>query len=340
MTPEEAIARATTLAPVWLLLGEERFVRDQVVSAIVREALGGGLADFNVDKFTAGESPIDSVLSAARTLPMMAKRRVVLVRSLERWDGAAEGSEAKSTALDRLAEYARMPVETTCLVLVGQKIHGQRKLASMAKKQGFVVDCNPLDERKLPGWIKERAQAKGHTIDREVAERISELAGSELAHLDDVVERLSLYVGPGAPIDDHSVSACVTRLRLADTWKLVDAATTRDLGQVLRLLTDVYDPRDRGLPLVGALAWSLRQLLKLESALATGASLDDAARSAGIFPTFRARQHAQRLKSFRPRELEKWLVVLQETDAALKSSRRPADAILEEMLVRLCRRAA
>ena len=55
---------------------------------------------------------------------------------------------------------------------------------------------------------------------------------------------------------------------------------------------------------------------------------------------FRAREHAKKLKAFRPRELERWLVIVQETDVALKSSRRSADAILEEMFTRLCRRAA
>jgi DNA polymerase-3 subunit delta len=136
------------------------------------------------------------------------------------------------------------------------------------------------------------------------------------------------------------VAACVTRVKLADTWKLVDAASTKDLGKVLALFADTYDPRDRGLPLVGAIAWSLRQLLKLDAALRDGASVDEAARRAGIDPAFRAREHAKKLKAFRPRELERWLVIVQETDVALKSSRRSADAILEEMFTRLCRRAA
>jgi len=68
--------------------------------------------------------------------------------------------------------------------------------------------------------------------------------------------------------------------------------------------------------------------------------LQEAAQRAGIYPAFRAREHAQKLKVFRPRELERWLVVVQETDLALKSSRRPPDAILEEMFTRLCRKAA
>jgi len=349
MTPDEAIKRAEKgdLLPVWLLTGEERLLRDQALAAITKAALAGGLAELNLDKFTAGETPVDKILAATRTVPMMAKKRVVLVRGLERWDTSSgessveDESDAKALPpLDRLAEYAKEPIDTTCLVLVAQKLDGRRKLVTLAKKAGFLVDCAAIDRRQLPGWIKQRAESKGHAIDQDTCELIAEIAGPDLSYLDDVLERLSLYVGLGKPITEEAVSVCVTRVKLADTWKLVDAASTKDLGKVLALFADVYDPRDRGLPLVGAIAWSLRQLLKLEAALREGASIDEGARRAGIYPAFRARDLARKLKAFRPRELERWLVVVQETDVALKSSRRSADAILEEMFTRLCRRAA
>jgi DNA polymerase-3 subunit delta len=348
MTPAEAIARAERgdLLPVWLIVGEERMLRDQVVAAITKAALAGGLPDFNHDKFTAGEVDADKVLAATRTVPMMAKKRVVFVRGLERWDSATGGKEDGEDSgkalppLDRLAEYAKAPIDSTTMILVAQKVDGRRKLMTLAKKSGFIVECAQIESSRLPGWIRDRASLKGHEIDRDVAELIAEIAGPDLSYLDDVLERLSLYVGVGGPITEQAVSVNVTRVRLADTWNLVDAASTKDLGRVLALFADVYDPRDRGLPLIGAIAWSLRQLLKLQSALATGATIDEAARRAGIYPAFKAREHAQKLRAFRPRELERWLVVVQETDLALKSSRRSADAIIEEMFTRLCRRAA
>jgi DNA polymerase-3 subunit delta len=345
MTPTQAIQRVEKgeLLPVWLLVGEERLLRDQAVLAITKAALAGGLAEFNTDKFTAGEADVEKILGATRTVPMMAKKRLVLVRSVERWDGSSESSSDDARAmspLDRIAEYAKAPIDSTCLVLVAQKLDGRRKLVAQAKKGDFIVDCATVSPRELPGWLRARAKEKGHALDADVAELIAEIAGPDLSTLDDVLERLSLYVGAGGSITEDAVSVCVTRVRLADTWKLVDAAASRDLGVVLSLLADVYDPRDRGLPLVGALAWRLRQLLKLDSALREGASVEEAGRAAGFYPPFKAREPAQKLKSFRPRELERWLVVVQETDAALKSSRRPADAILEEMFVRLCRRAA
>src|SRR6185436_7069931 len=108
MTPEQAIERVARgeLLPVWLLVGEERLLRDQALDAIVKSALAGGLAEFNLDKFTAGDAPIDKILGATRTVPMMAKKRVVIVRGLDRWDGggdAASDDDAKALPpLDRI----------------------------------------------------------------------------------------------------------------------------------------------------------------------------------------------------------------------------------------------
>ena len=127
------------------------------------------------------------------------------------------------------------------------------------------------------------------------------------------------------------------KVRTADTWALVDAVGARDLGRAMRTLADAYDPRERGLPLLGALAWSVRQLARYQAAVAGGARPDDAARTAGVFQPFRARELALKARSVRPKEVERWILVLAETDLALKSSRRAPDAVLEDMLTRLCR---
>jgi DNA polymerase-3 subunit delta len=334
VTPAQALEQAQRgrLLPVYLVAGPERLLRDEVVGALRAASLGGGISAFNEDKFTAGEADIESVISAARTVPMMAPRRFVVLRGAERW----ETPDSESSPLERLAEYAEAPVSSTCLVIVGSKLDGRRRLVQKARKEGFLVSCDSPEERALPGWIIERCAEKGHAIDREVAEMLAAVAGPELSTLDDAIERLSLYVGQGAVIDAEAVSACVARVRTADTWALVDAVGARDLGRALRTLADAYDPRERGLPLLGAVAWSLRQLARFQAALESGASSGEAARRAGASSPYRARELAARARGLRPREVERWLLVLAESDVALKSSRRSPDAILEEMLTRLC----
>lgn len=332
---EIARAKRGELLPVYVISGSERYLRDALVSAIRDGALGSGIAAFNEDKFTAGEAPVDKVLSAARTVPMMAPKRFVLVRGADRWE-PAEGS-ADESPLDQIAEYARAPSDTTCLVVVADKLDKRRRLASVARKGGFFVECEPIPPRELPGFVVEQVRARGHTIDNDTAELLAEIAGPELAPVVDAIERLSLHAGPGNPITEEAVSACVARLRLADTWQLVDAVGQRDLGKSLRLLADVYDPRDRGLPLLGALAWSVRQVARVQAALQSGASGDEAARRAGV-PPFRARDVLARARQLRPGDTQKWLLVLADTDLALKGSKRPPDAVLEDMLTRLCKR--
>jgi DNA polymerase-3 subunit delta len=332
-----AQAKRGELLPLYVIVGEERFLRDEVVSAIRSAALGNGVAAFNEDKFTAGEADADKVLSAARTVPMMAPKRFVLVRSIERWDSGESSGDAKTLPpLDRFAEYAANPIDSTCVVLTGEKIDGRRRIATLGRKQGFLVSCEVLGSRELPAWIRDRAAARGNPIDPEVAEFLAEIAGPELAHVNDAIERLALYAGEGQPITEQAISECVARVRTADTWELVGKVGARDLKGALIALADVYDPRDRGLPLLGALAWSIRQLAKFQAAIDSGASSDEAARRAGVFQPFRARELASRAKAMGSKEVERWLLVLAETDLALKSSRRPADAILEDMLTRLC----
>jgi DNA polymerase-3 subunit delta len=352
VTPEQAIkeAGAGSLRPIYLVLGEERWLVDRVVAALREAVARGGIAGFNEDKLTAGETSVDAALNAARMIPMMAPRRFVLVRGVERWEkkgeeGEGDDGEAGADApkkgvkqagpLDALAEYAKAPVPTAVLVLVATKLHGQRRIVTAAKKQDFIVACEPLNRRALPGFIKNIARDKGNPIEADVADQLAEIAGPELGHVVDALERLSLYVGPRQPITEEAIAQVVIRVRQSTVWELIDAVGQRRLDRALAALADVYDPRDGGLRLLGAVAWSVRQLVKFESALAGGASSGEAAQRAGV-PPFKAGELAQTLRGLPRGALPAWMRVLAETDLALKSSRRPAQAVLETMLIDMC----
>ncbi len=339
MTPDELLSSLAQKGapPFVFVVGEESFLAEEVVGALHRAALGGQGTAFDEDRLTAGETPVTRALSAARTLPMLAPKRFVHVRQGERWEGEGEGA---SEALEALAEYIDDPSPSTCMIVVARKLDMRRKHALAAKKRGCIVTCEPLAGADLVRWVERRAKAKGHPLAHDVAEHLAALSGPELFVLDDVIERLSLYVGAGSPIDEAAVGALVTRVRLSDTWALVDAVGKRDLPKALACLADAYDPKDRGLPLLGALAWSIRQLAKLQAGLAAGMGEAEAGKFAGIFQPFRVREAMGRVRAMKPGDGERWLRILAETDLALKGSRRPAEAILEEMLIRLIRKGA
>lgn len=341
MTPDEALARARAgaLSPVWLVVGDDKWLETEVVQALRAAALAGGLPGFNDDKFTAGESPIEDALGACRVLPMMAPRRFVLLRGVDRWEKKDDGGGEKGarvTPLDQLADYAKDPSPTTVLVVTATKLHGQRRVVSAAKKGDFLVSCEPLKRPQMAAFVARLAKERGHPIDREVAEAIAEHAGGDAGHAADAIERLSLYVGPGKPIDEASARRLVTRVAQSTVWELAGALERRDLGAALRTVEDALEGPDDGIRMVGALGWSIRQYAKLESALAEGLRPNEAAAKAGV-PPFRANDAARAVRSLPPGTIGRWVSLLAEADLSLKSSKRPGLAVLETMIIEMCR---
>lgn len=345
MTPDEAVAQAHEgkLLPVYLVMGEERWFVDRVVAALREAVAKQGIAGFNDDKFTAGEAQVHAVLGAAKMLPMMAKKRFVLVRGLDRWerkeddgdDAPAKKGKAASP-LDELAEYAKAPCDSTVLVLLANKLHGQRRIVTGAKKGGWLVACDPLDRRSIPAWIKALAKEKGHAIAPEAAEQLAELSGSDLPYLADALERLSLYVGPRSTITAEAVSKLVTRVAHAPVWDLLDAVMARRPGRALAALADAMEERDAALPLNALLFSSVRSLLKMEAAMQDGLDPQEAAQRAGV-PPFKARERAQTVRALPPGTLRRWVELLSATDLALKGSKRPGQAVMETLVLEMSR---
>jgi DNA polymerase-3 subunit delta len=345
MTPEQAAKDAQTgqLRPIYLLLGEERFLQTLAFAELRAAVLGKKDLGLNEDIFDAGETDVETVISAARTLPMMAPRRLVVVRSLERWEPKSEArteapreGKGRAAAFDRLAEYVEAPSPTTTLVMFAGKLDNRRRLVTVAKKLGFVVECDAPPRHALRDWVGKRARVRGKGLSDGVAELILDLAGPELSRLDDAVERLSLYVGDSAEIGTDAVAEAIVGVKPSSVWELTGAVARRDLGAALAALARVYDPKDRGLPLLGTLAWSTRQLIKFSAATARGLPPAEAARHAGA-PPFKANELADQCRRLPVEELARWIVVLSQVDLALKgASKRPPRAVLETALISLC----
>ncbi len=334
MTPEQAIAdvQQGKLRSIYLVVGEEHVLAERVLEAVRGAAGVEATAGFNVERFEAGEISAQAVVNAARTLPMMAPRRLVVAHGLERWDKLQRADEHP---LDALARYAEQPVDSSVLFLVGAKVNASRRLVKLAKSAGFLVSCEPLGRRELPDWIRKEARGRGHEMAPPACDALAQLVGPRLGPVLDALERLSLYVGPGAAITEAALAEVVTRVRLDDVWSLVDAVSERNLARSLAVLGDALSTRDAALPLLGAVSSRVRQLIKYQSARAAGLAPNDAAHEARV-PPFKVNDTERSARRLGARDLERWIGLLSEADLALKGSRRDSFDVLATMLIAMC----
>ena len=93
-------------SPVYLLHGEEPYFIDKIVSLLEANVLEPHEKDFNQEVVYGKEVDAPSLLSSAKQYPMMAERRLVLVK---------EAQDFK--AIDELEAYFKEPSEQTIFVV-------------------------------------------------------------------------------------------------------------------------------------------------------------------------------------------------------------------------------
>jgi DNA polymerase-3 subunit delta len=293
----------------------------------VRKAVDDmGAPGFNIELFDGKGLEASRVISAARTLPMMADKRLVLVR---RFDAMTP------TEQNNLAAYLDDPSDTACFVMTADKLDGRSKLGKAAKKKGVLIDAKPLRGRELREFIRAEATARDHNIAPQAIETLLDAVGDDLAAIDDAMERLSLFVGAGQRIDAEAVMRCVTRIRVESIWSLVDAIGLKDRKKGVAAAQSLLDDREPPLRLLAMVARQLRIVARMREALSEGLRPQEAAKRAGA-PPFKAGDLTESARRFTAESLGRAFELIAETDRALKGSKRPPDVILQDAVLELC----
>jgi len=311
---------------VYVLVGAERLLIERAVDAIRRAVDSMGAPGFNVEVFDGKGLEAGRVTSAARTLPMMAEVRLVLLRNV---DAMTPTEQAK------LAEYLDDPSESTCFVATATKLDGRAKLSKTAKKKGHLIEASSLRGASLRKFVREEATVREHAIAPQAIEAVLDAVGDDLAAIDDAMERLSLFVGAGQRIDADAVMRCVTRIRVETIWTLVDAIGLKDRRKGIAAAQSLLDDREPPLRLLAMVARQLRIIARMREALSEGLRPQDAAKRAGA-PPFKAADLTESARRFSSDSLGQAFTLIARTDRALKSSKRPPDVILQDAVLELC----
>src|SRR5688500_20289891 len=76
------------------LYGEEDVLKDEAVRAVLDRVVDPGLREFNHDVRSAAQLDPDAVEALCTTLPMIADRRLVVIRVVEAWNMTARALAA------------------------------------------------------------------------------------------------------------------------------------------------------------------------------------------------------------------------------------------------------
>lgn len=244
------------LRPLYYLYGPEGMKVRELERRIARVALGPeeerGTGDlFGGGGTLDGSSPEVTgprVVEEASSPSLLGGLRWIVVREAQ----ALREPEALAALF---GEPAARDALTSVCVLIARELDGRRKFSRRLVEGAAVVHCEEVAERDREAWIDYLAKRRGLPLGPATRAEIGRLDPWSLDLADAELEKLALL----GERDDEAAARDVAGERAASgADAFIGALFARDRAGALARVPEFAEDPDRALPLVGLLAWHLR----------------------------------------------------------------------------------
>jgi DNA polymerase III subunit delta len=314
--------------PIYVLSGDESFLKRQVLSALQPLLLDDADPAFAWASTPGDQAVWSTIRSELETLPFLSPRRVVVVESADTFV-----TQFRSV----LEKYVAAPSACGVLVLEVKSWPSNTKLAKLVPDSATIVCKTPAPHLVAKWCVKRAKEAHAKALAGSAADGLVELVGPDMGLLDQELAKLAVYVGNRSEIQREDVDQLVGRSREAETFKIFDAIGAAKSADALTILDRLLDQGDEPLAILGAFSWQLRRLAQVGRSFAGGMPRAAALEAVGVIPWQRAGVETQ-LQHLGRRRLAKLYDWLLEADLTMKSTGKLPDRLtLERLIVRLAR---
>lgn len=220
-------AKAGKFAPVYLLMGEEPFYPDIACEAIIKYALSDEERDFNQTIYYGLDTDALTVASEARMYPMMAERRLVVLKEAQ-----------MLRSFDALALYCKEPMESTVLVILmrGAKLDKRLSAFKTISANAVVLDSSPLRIDEMDSWIRRYYADRGLSIAPDAAALLAEYAGTDLGKIAVETDKMLKNLPEG--VTQVKVQDIENNIGITRQWsifELTKVLSSHDTAKALRI---------------------------------------------------------------------------------------------------------
>jgi len=228
----------------YFITGEDDYQKDDAVRQLTEAALEPATRDFNLDTRRATEIDPEALGVLLSTPPMMAERRVIVLRDV---------NSLKKDARKALDEYLKNPAPDLLLIMT---VTAGTKADPQLAASTTVLEFDYLTGDRIPRWIAHYAtNGLGIPISEPAIELLQAAVGSDLQQLAGELDKLASYVQGRNEIGEDDVAAIVGVRRGETQADLLDAVADRNVSRSLELISHVLaQPKTTAVSVVMALS--------------------------------------------------------------------------------------
>jgi len=321
----EAQLQSQQFHPVYFFHGDEQYLIHQAAQYLKTCALHGSMPDFAFKSFFAEDVSADQILDEVQTLPMMAARKVVWLREFQ------DISEKTWNQIECLFEK---PVDSCVIIITAFKADKRKKYFKALNDCSIAVEFRKPFENQVGGWVRYIAKGYGIEITNEATQLLTKLVGSQLVELDVEIRKLRDFIGERKEVELADVAQIVSQKKEENVFEFCEVLARVDRVRSLQILVDLLDQGQSELGIIALLARHFRILLLLKKGSDEGLAGQKLAAYAQV-PSYYLQKYVEQSRIWSQRKLEQGMILLAETDKALKSSPVSAPIWLDNMVLRL-----
>ncbi|NOZ62702.1 MAG: DNA polymerase III subunit delta [Calditrichaeota bacterium] len=328
LTYLEAIREIENGAPgaIYFVYGEERFLHDEFIHWARKKLVDPATADFNFNLFYAEGSDADAIVGIARSYPMMAQRRLVIVRDLQNF---------KIGALNRLAAYAKNPMTTTCLILSFPVKTLTQKWAREILKSAVGINCRELYDNETMDWIRSNVRSRRMEIEPLAVQELYHLVGSSLMNLVNEINKIEINIAPRKKIILDDVRQIASMSRQNTVFDLANAVGAKKMSEALSILHNLLNQGVRESVIVAQLARHFIVLLKIKECYRKKVFSNQEIQKLTKLHPFFINKMKNQVNQFEGRQIRLAFSHLANADYQLKSNYLTKKMVLEILLYNL-----
>lgn len=309
------------LRPLYLLYGEESYLKgtyEKKISALVPDA---GFPEFNHFRFEGTDIPLFDYDDAWEAFPMMTDRKLIVIRDCKIFKKANE--EIKEFWLEKLKRLS----DDTVVIFNEDEVDKRSVLYKTANKAGMVIEFKYQNERDLITWVNRQALNAKLKITKDCAAYLVGITDPGMSNLTNEFNKLVSYCeGSITKTDIDKVVSKAMSIRIFD---LTDAIMYHDTNTAMKVVNELRTSNESAFGIMYLLESSAEKILKTK--LCGNKNKYEVASAIGTAP-FAADKYIKSADGFSTDSLIRMITRIPEIDSDIKAGKTEQWAALEQYI--------
>lgn len=246
------------LKHIYLLYGEEAYLRKQYKEKLKKAIIGEDAMNFNY--YEGKDISVGEIIDQAETMPFFAEKRLLLI----------ENSGWFKAGGEQMAEYLKEMAEFSYFVFVESETDKRSKLFKAVQSKGCAVEFAVQEEATLKRWVLQMLKKEDKKITERTLNYFLEKTGTDMENIHKECEKLVCYCMDKEVILEQDIDDICTKRMTSHIFDMVGAIADKKQKKALELYYELLALKEPPMRILFLVARQFNILLQVKELVKKG----------------------------------------------------------------------